>query len=221
VNTRPPTRRFEARRAAIVASAVEVINRKGVRGMTLGDVAACLDLVPTGVIYYFKNKEALAQACYLQGVEQFDGLLVQGQAERDVAARLTRFLDAYFAFRRQVAERRTPDVVMFNDVRALNCEVVNAAYVDLFRRARSLLAAGEGDAPDRNRLNARTHMLLAEVLWSVVWLPRREPEDYGWVGRRFAGMVCDGIAAPGAAWDPIPLPYLMAARPEDSAEMFL
>ena len=55
---------------AIVASAVEVLNRKGVRGMTLGEVAASLNLVPTGVIYYFKNKEDLAAACFLKGVER-------------------------------------------------------------------------------------------------------------------------------------------------------
>jgi AcrR family transcriptional regulator len=221
VNTRPPTRRFEARRAAIVASAVGVINRKGVRGMTLGDVASCLDLVPTGVIYYFKNKEALAQACYLQGVEQFDGLLAEGLAGREVAERLTLFLDAYFAFRRRIAEREAPEVVVFNDVRALNDEAVNAAYVDLFRRTRSLLDVPRPERRDRNALNARAHMLLAEVLWSIVWLPRREPEDFGWVGRRFASMVCEGLAAPGAAWNPIPLNQLMAARREDSAELFL
>lgn len=221
MNTRPPTRRFEARRAAIVVSAIEVINRKGVRGMTLADVAACLDLVPAGVIYYFKNKEALAQACFLNGVEHFNTLIAAGEAGGGVADRLTLFLDAYFSFRRQVAERGAEEVVMFNDVRALNDAAVNAAYVDLFRRARSLLATPETAEWSRNALNARTHALLAEVLWSIVWLPRREPRDHDWVGRRFAGMVCAGLAAPGAVWDPVLLSDLMAARREDSAELFL
>ncbi|WP_304170260.1 TetR/AcrR family transcriptional regulator [Phenylobacterium aquaticum] len=221
MNTRTPTRRFEARRAAIVASAIEVMNRKGVRGMTLGEVAARLDLVPTGVIYYFRNKEALAQACYLNGVERFNALIAQGEAGTDVAERLTLFLDAYFAFRRQVAEHRAEDVVLFNDVRALNDATVNAAYVELFRAIRSLLVAPGAEARSRNALNARAHMLLAEVLWSIVWLPRRDPEDYGWVARRFGSMVCDGLAAPGARWDPVPLTDLMAARREDSAELFL
>ena len=43
--TRAPTKRFEQRKSAIIASAVEVLNRKGVRGMTLSDVAARLNLV--------------------------------------------------------------------------------------------------------------------------------------------------------------------------------
>ena len=48
---RTPSRRYMARRDAIIASAIREMNRHGVRGMTLGDVAARLDLVPTGVIY--------------------------------------------------------------------------------------------------------------------------------------------------------------------------
>jgi AcrR family transcriptional regulator len=43
--------------------------------MTLGDVAARLDLVPTGVIYYFKNKEELAAAAFLQGLEAYEDLI--------------------------------------------------------------------------------------------------------------------------------------------------
>ena len=51
------------------------MNRKGVRGMTLGDVAARLDLVPTAVIYYFKNKEELAGAAFLKGLEAYEALI--------------------------------------------------------------------------------------------------------------------------------------------------
>ena len=78
---RQPTRRFEAKRNAIVCSAVAEMNRKGVRGMTLGDVAARLDLVPTGVIYYFRNKEELAAAAFLKGVEAYEALIAAGAGE--------------------------------------------------------------------------------------------------------------------------------------------
>ena len=72
---RQPTRRYEAKRSAIVRSAVEEMNRKGVRGMTLGDVAARLDLVPTAVIYYFRNKEELAAAAFLKGLGAYEALI--------------------------------------------------------------------------------------------------------------------------------------------------
>lgn len=79
---RQPTRRYEAKRNAIVCSAVAEMNRKGVRGMTLGDVAARLDLVPTGVIYYFRNKEELAAAVFMKGVEAYEALIAAGAGRR-------------------------------------------------------------------------------------------------------------------------------------------
>ncbi len=74
---RAPTRRFEQRKSAIIVSAVDVLNRKGVRGMTLVDVATQLGLVPTGVIYYFRNKEELAAACFLDSVDRYNALAAQ------------------------------------------------------------------------------------------------------------------------------------------------
>lgn len=79
---RVPTKRFEQRKSAIVGSAVEVLNRRGVRGMTLADVAARLDLVPTGVIYYFKNKEDLAAACFLRGIDRYNDLIALAEGVR-------------------------------------------------------------------------------------------------------------------------------------------
>src|SRR5438067_1114184 len=77
----PRTQRFEARRSAVIAAAVAVINRKGVKGMTLADVAVALGLVPTGVIYYFKNKEDLAAACFLQAIERYNALMDEAEGE--------------------------------------------------------------------------------------------------------------------------------------------
>lgn len=222
--TRGPTRRFEQRKTAIVASAVEVLNRKGVRGMTLGEVAASLNLVPTGVIYYFKNKEDLAAACFLKGVEGFSQFLAAGETGADARERLTRFFDAYLDYRRRMALQEVEPLTTFNDVRALNSAAVNAAYVDMFRRARGLLDGPETAALTRLELNARTHMLLSEIFWAPVWLHRHDPEDYGRVTQRLLSITADGLAASGAAWNPRPLPNLIPEPPEGgeiSSELFL
>ncbi|CAN5826688.1 TetR/AcrR family transcriptional regulator [soil metagenome] len=222
--TRGPTRRFEQRKTAIVASAVEVLNRKGVRGMTLGEVAASLNLVPTGVIYYFKNKEELAAACFLKGVEGFTQFLVAGETGADVRERLTRFFDAYLDYRRRMALAEVEPLTTFNDVRALNSAAVNDAYVDMFRRARGLLDGPETADLTRLELNARTHMLLSEIFWAPVWLHRHDPEDYGRVTQRLLSITADGLAATGAAWNPRPLPDLIPEPPEGgeiSSELFL
>ena len=221
MSARQPTLRFEARRTAILDSAVQVMNRKGVRGMTLGEVAANLGLVPTGVIYYFKNKEELAQACLLSGIERFNAFLKAGEAGADPRARFGLFLEAFFAFRQRVALGEEEAFAAFNDVRALNCSAVNEAYVAMFRRLRGLLQARGGEAESRTALNARTHLVLSEVLWTVAWLHRRDAEDYPGIARRMIAMTCDGLAAPGAAWSPVALSSPTSEASPDPSEQFL
>jgi AcrR family transcriptional regulator len=221
MSARQPTLRFEVRRNAILDSAVQVMNRKGVRGMTLGEVAANLGLVPTGVIYYFKNKEELAQACLLAGMERFNAILDAGAHGVDPRARISLFLEAHFEFRRRVALGEEEALAAFNDVRALNSAAVNEAYVGMFRRLRGLLeGAGEGTW-SRPALNARTHLVLSEVLWTVAWLHRRDAEDYPGIARRMIAMTCDGLASPGAVWSPVPLPPQMSEASLDPSEQFL
>lgn len=221
MTNRSPTRKFEARRAEIVTSAVAVLNRKGVRGMTLGEVAERLQLAPNGLIYYFKNKEELARACFLSGLERLTGMLAQAQAGETVEGRVRRFLDAHFAFRRDVVEGRAEPLPVFSDVRALNAPCVNAAYVDMFRRVRSLLEGPETEGLGRRDLNARTYLLLSEVLWSTTWLVRREPEDYERVSQRVAEVMLGGLATAGAAWAPIAVEPSRIGLADETAEMFL
>lgn len=218
-----PTKRFVERKAAIVGSAVEVINRKGVRGMTLADVAARLNLVPTGVIYYFKNKEALASAAFLEGIGRFNELVAEGAGAEAVRDRLGAFLDAYFDSKRRSALGEAEPMVVFNDVRALGCAPVNKAYVDMFRGVRSLLEGPETKTLSRQALNARAHLLLSEILWAPGWLDRHDLDDYGRVSQRLGAILADGLAAPGRAWSPVALPALAAQRDrrETASERFL
>ncbi|WP_374657711.1 TetR/AcrR family transcriptional regulator [Phenylobacterium sp.] len=218
---RAPTRRFEQRKSAIIVSAVDVLNRKGVRGMTLADVATRLGLVPTGVIYYFKNKEELASACFLDGVDRYNAVAAAAATGGDVRERLRLFLDAYFDLRRRIRLGETPPLVAFNDVRALNCAPVNAAYVDMFRRLRALLEGRESRGLSKTALSARAQILISEVLWAPVWLPRHDPEDFGRVSQRVLSITADGLAAPGAPWNPVALPKLIQGAEAPSNEHFL
>ena len=90
---RAPTRKYQAKQAAFVRAAVEELNRKGMRGMTLGDVAARLNLVPTGVIYYFKSKEDLAAAAFAKGIERFEALIAAGEGRATDAERIKALVD--------------------------------------------------------------------------------------------------------------------------------
>lgn len=214
---RAPTRRYEARRSAIVSSAVEEMNRKGVRGMTLGDVAARLDLVPTGVIYYFRNKEELAAAAFLKGIQSYEALIDSAAGEPSADGRLTAFLAAWFDYARRVQAGEADRLPVFNDVRALNAPVVNEAYIGMFRRFRSLL----DPALPRPHANARAHMLLSEVFWIPAWLHQAEVADYARSADRMARILAHGVASRDAAWpQPRPLPLAAAGEPPAS-EPFL
>ena len=218
---RAPTKRYEARRNAIIASAVEVVNRRGVRGMTLGDVTASLDLVPTGVIYYFRNKEELAAAAFLRALDRYEALIAAAQAAPE-GERAAAFVRGSLEFRRQVALGEAEQIALFNDVRALNAPDVNVAYVEMFRRARRLLPGG--GTLSRDDRNARAHLMLAQLSWATGWLCQWEPQDYARIAERMAGVMLDGMTPPGQplpASKPIELMAAAAAPTRSSPELFL
>jgi AcrR family transcriptional regulator len=219
---RRPTRRFEAKRNAIVRSAVEEMNRKGVRGMTLGDVAARLDLVPTGVIYYFRNKEELAAAAFLTGVETYEALIAAAAGEATAADRLTAFIHGWFDYAARVVQGEADPLPAFNDVRALNSGRVNAAYVDMFRSFRNLLAGPE--VLPRLHRNARAHILLSEMFWTAAWQQQIEVSDYPRTADRMAAILTHGLVPEGGAWPALkPLSLVRDDGPaaSASAELFL
>lgn len=215
---RGPTRRYEARRNAIVSSAVEEMNRKGVRGMTLGDVAARLDLVPTGVIYYFRNKEELAAAAFLKGIQSYEALIASAAGAPTAEARLAAYLVAWFDYSRRVQMGEADRLPVFNDVRALNSPVVNEAYVGMFRQYRALLPP---DLP-RPHANARAHMLLSQMFWIPAWSHQVEIDDYARTAERMARILSRGVAAPGVNWPaPRRLELAAAGEPAAASESFL
>src|SRR6202046_2714956 len=89
------TDRYTKKREAIIAAAAGIMNRRGVKGMTLADVAASVDLITTSVTYYFKKKEDLAVASFLASIERFDTLISASLGAPDPRERLHRFLSLF------------------------------------------------------------------------------------------------------------------------------
>src|SRR5580704_715662 len=96
------TDRFARKREAIIAAAAGIMNRRGVKGMTLADVAASVDLITTSVTYYFKKKEDLAVACFLASIERFDTLISASLGAPDPRERLHRFLSLFLDLNRAI-----------------------------------------------------------------------------------------------------------------------
>jgi AcrR family transcriptional regulator len=94
----------------------------------------------------------------------------------------------------------------------------------MFRNARALLQKpGMPEGLERADHNARTHLLLSQLAWAVVWLPRYYTDDY----RRLADHTLDifenGFLPPGAAWraPPLQVSRVVADKNNAARETFL
>lgn len=218
------TRKYQERKDAILASAVSAINVRGIKGMTLADLAASLGLVPTAVTYYFKSKEALAADCFLDAIAAYEKMITTAAEARTARERVGLFLREYFAFCREVAENKATPLTVFNDVRALGNEDVNRAFNDMFRRARALMRATDMPSLDRDAQNVRTHLLLSEIFWIVVWLPNYDAQEFARAEARFEDILSNGLAARGQKLPAQPLLSLdapSAAHADTTRETFL
>src|SRR5690348_8509895 len=199
------TARYNKKKEAIIAAAVGILNRRGVRGMTLADVAASVDLITTSVTYYFRKKEDLAVACFLRGIERYDALISEALTEADPHARLNRFIDAYLSLHRRIRLGDEAPIAVFSDIRALkdqHLKTVGQAYGPFFRKVRLLFRSPGFEWLNRRIATARTHMLLEQIYWAAAWLPRYDVEDYPRVRDRMFDILANGIAPSGAEWLP-------------------
>ena len=204
------TGRFERKKEAIIAAATGILNRRGVKGMTLADVAASVDLITTSVTYYFKKKEDLAVACFLSSIERFDTLVTAAMGASDPRERLFHFLKLYLEMNQRIRRAEEAPVAAFSDIRALRDPqqaIVTEAYNKLFRKARALLQDGPG-AADRRVANARAHIVLEQVWWSQNWLARYDVDDYERIGERFYDILANGLGVKSSSWSPECTPHI-------------
>ena len=203
---KPKTARFQEKRDTILAAAAERFNDLGVKGATLGEIAASVGLVTTSITYYYRKKEDLATACFLRAIEARQALVAQtlrDQPTPDVPGRVSHYLALHAAMLAGIASGAQPALILFNDIRALpeaQAETVYAAYNHMFRMLRALLAGPQTSQLGRDALNARTHLLLSVVNAMPSWLGRYEEDEYPRVAERIADLLMRGLPAAGQAW---------------------
>ena len=191
-------KRYAESKAAVVAAAISILNRRGVSRMTLADVAARLGYSTPTIQYYFRKKEDLAAACLQQGLSRISSFLLFAETGKGARARLKLFLSAYFDFRARSASEEVEEIPSFSDARGLNLAPVNEAYSGMYRQLRRLLSGSEAALPRGAALNAAAHLVLGELHWTPIWYRRIHPEDCVRFGERIFNILVDGIAAPGA-----------------------
>lgn len=220
------TGRFTRKREAIIAASTDIINRDGVKGLTLSAAAASVGLSTTSVTYYFRRKDDLAAACFLSGIAQLQEIAAQAVAAPTPPERLRLLIELYLERQRQAIAGEAPSLPLLNDIRALSDEPrreVADAFMRVFRTVRGLFEADEMAWLGRGRRTARTHMLMEQLFWTAAWLWAYPREEYGQVAGRMYDILAGGLAAESDVWTPKPLPQdrQRPARPEMSRDTFL
>lgn len=145
------TKRFRAKRNAILAAASEAINEQSAKGMTFADVARRVGLNTTSVTYYFKRKEDLAQACFEHTLETLAEMLDTAQLEATPEARVARYLSLNMERFARIREHEERALATLSDLRAMEDPMLGrlmAAWREIFRKTRALW----GDEPENRRL---------------------------------------------------------------------
>lgn len=192
----PASTRFTRRKDEILNAAGVLFNRYGLRDATLAVVASEIGLNLKSLRYYFERKEDLVAAAFSRSIALHRAFVEEAAGADHPEARIRRFVHGYFALRARVARGEEPEFVHFGDLRALTEPHAVAVYADynhLFREIRALVGGADESWP-RAELNARTHMLISQLLWSVIWLGAYLPEDYPRVAERFADILLHGMA---------------------------
>ncbi|WNO54977.1 TetR/AcrR family transcriptional regulator [Stakelama saccharophila] len=216
------TKRFQAKRDAILAAAADAINEQSAKGMTFADVARRVGLNTTSVTYYFKRKEDLAAACFDYTLDYLQSMLDEAMAEPTPEQRVDRLLSTNMARLARIERGEETSYAILSDLRAMEGPVKNELlrkWQRVFRTARQLWGE-EKSREHKDLLGARAHVLLENIFWLAAWLDRYALDQYDRVEARLMDVFRYGIAPADAKWQPNLL-NVAYEEPEPGRESFL
>lgn len=198
------TKRFRAKRDAILAAAAQAINEHSAKGMTFADVAQRVGLNTTSVTYYFKRKEDLAAACFEYTLSELQAMLDDAHRQQTPEARVARYLAINMDRLARIRRGEATEFAVLSDLRAMEGPVrteLMAGWREVFRKTRALWGIGETRA-HTDLYGARAHVLLENTFWLPVWIGRYEIDQLPRVEARLMEVFARGIAIDGATWTP-------------------
>ena len=173
------TKRFRAKRDAILAAAAEAINEQSAKGMTFADVARRVGLNTTSVTYYFKRKEDLAAAAFENTLESLIAMLDVAAEEATPEDRVRRYLALNMDRLGRIQRGEEKAFAVLSDLRATEEPMrgrLMAGWREVFRRTR-LLWGPTASRAQTDLNGARAHVLLENTFWLPIWLTRYEPDQ--------------------------------------------
>lgn len=220
------TNRYEKKREAIVAAAAEILSKKGLKGMTLTEVAAAVSLNTTSITYYFRKKEELAAACYVANFERMRDVVLEASAHEAAAGRLSALFKAMFQRHEERRAGKGPPLLPFVEIRALDDKhksAVMAVFSEVIYAVRALLQSSERPFTI-HELRARAFLVIEQLFWCRIWLSQIDVEDYPRAHARLMDIILNGFSAHREAWPPSKIDIEALNEPvnEDNArDMFL
>jgi AcrR family transcriptional regulator len=216
-------KRFERKREEIVIAATGLINRSGIKAMTLLEVAQMVGLNATSVTYYFRRKELLAATVFEQSLQRLEAMVIAAAGAATAQERVARFIALNVELRAQVIRGEDRPLAKLWELRTLDDELrvpLTEHYCSIFRQVREFFGTPD-DELHKALLTARAHMLLEVVFWLPVWISRYDLVDFPRVQARLLDIVNHGLTPSGSPWTAQPLPLPVDPTRPDGRESFL
>lgn len=195
--------RFDRQKQRIVDAATALLNDKGMRGMTLSDVATELGLSTTSVTYYFRRKEQLLTAVFEDTLGRLAAMVDAAQAEATPRARVARYVELHFEHFAGTLRQSERPLANLSEIRSMD-EPARSSLIEQYRGTLRAIRSFFGparDASHRDVLIARAHILNEALLWQRTWLGQFAIGDMPNVRQRFFRILDGGIVTPSTAWD--------------------
>lgn len=198
------TARFHAKRRAIVDTGARILNRTGLAGFKLTEVAAESGLKRPSIVYYFANAEALAETIYHSALDQIEQRLGIAEKASDPRARLTALFD--LELRHHAAERagdaiRRPQL---GEIRALSPDrrrKLGQRYHAILDRVATMLEVKVKAGRAIYRIGP-AQIVMEAVFWLPAWIDEYEAWMFDRVRDSLVDLLLNGYSATATAYRP-------------------
>lgn len=218
LNDAVETGRFREKRNNILDAATVLVNKHGINGMTIVDVAKMVNLNTTSITYYFKKKEDLANAVLERSLGHFKEMVDEAGREATPRDRIKKFIENNIDRLAMIDRGEAPPYAYLSDVRAISepyRTALSAQYVTAFQALRDYFGPINSER-DKAIANARTHVFLENMFWLPAWIKRYAIQDYDRLKIRLFEIFDKGIAPQGSSFSPSLNLNIQHPMPEDN-----
>lgn len=186
------TVRWEEKREAILDAATRVLNRTGLSGFRLAEVAEEIGLKRPSIVYYFANTQDLAEVLYDRALDQIEGRVALAESEATPLARLDKLFELEFGYLEDERDGRAIRRPQLGEIRALSSDkrrALGGRYHQILKRVCAMLGYDGQQARLIDRLGP-AHIAMEAMFWLPAWLDEYEP----WAFRHVRAVLIETLA---------------------------